>query len=77
MHAYEDKIYFAVSFDNGLLKIYNDDFDNRIPINIIKIFEENEGIISLQKSSGNTLLLIGISKIKRINFSQNLLDYKI
>ena len=77
LHAYEDKIYFAVSFDNGLLKIYNGDFDNRIPINIIKIFEENEGIISLQKSSGNSLLLIGISKIKRINFSQNLLDYKI
>ena len=77
LHVYEDKNHFAVSFNNGLLKIYNDDFDNRIPINIIKIFEENDVIISLQKSSGNSLLSIGISKIKRINLSQNLLDYKI
>ena len=77
LHVYENKNHFAVSFNNGLLKIYNDDLDNKIPINIIKIFEENEVIISLQKSSGNSLLLIGISKIKRINLSQNLLDYKI
>ena len=77
LHYYKGNYHFAVSFNNGLLKIYNDDFDNRIPINIIKIFEDSEGIISLQKSSGNSLLLIGVSKIKRINLSQNLLDYKI
>ena len=77
LHEYKSKQHFAVSFNNGLLKIYNDDFNNRIPINKIQIFEENEEIISLQKSSGNSLLLIGISKIKRINLSQNLLNYKI
>ena len=77
LHDYKGKHHFAVSFNNGLLKIYNDDFNNRIPINIIEIFEKNEDIISLQKSSGNSLLLTGISKIKRINLSQNLLDYKM
>ena len=76
LHNYNDKLHFAISFNNGLLKIYNDDFNNRIPINIIKVFEENEEIISLQKSSGNSLILVGISKIKRIYLSQNLLNYK-
>ena len=77
LHDYKGKHHFAVSFNNGLLKIYNDDFNNRIPMNIIEIFEKDEEIISLQKSSGNSLLLMGITKIKRINLSQNLLDYKI
>ena len=77
LHNYNGKQHFAISFNNGLLKIYNDDFINKIPINIIKIFEGNEEIISLQKSSGNSLLLVGISKIKRIDLSPNLLNYKI
>ena len=77
LHDYNGKSHFAVSFNNGLLKIYNDDFNNRIPINKIEIFEDNEEIISLQKSSGNSLLLTGITKIKRINLSQNLLNYKL
>ena len=56
---YISKNYFAVSFNNGLLKIYNDDFAHRIPIMIIKEFEPNEGINSLYKSLTNTLLLVG------------------
>ena len=60
-----------------IMVYYNDDFNNRIPINKIEIFEDNEEIISLQKSSGNSLLLTGITKIKRINLSQNLLNYKL
>ena len=62
LHDYNGKSHFAVSFNNGLLKIYNDDFNNRIPINKIEIFEDNEEIISLQKSSGNSLLLTGFKK---------------
>lgn len=74
---YISKNYFAVSFNNGLLKIYNDDFAHRIPINIIKEFEPNEGINSLYKSLANTLLLVGNSKIKKIIFSEDYKEYKI
>ena len=71
------KNYFAVCFNNGLLKIYNDDFAHRIPIMIIKEFEPNEGINSLYKSLTNTLLLVGNSKIKKIIFSEDYKEYKI
>ena len=74
---YISKNYFAVSFNNGLLKIYNDDFAHRIPIMIIKEFEPNEGINSLYKSLTNILLLVGNSKIKKIIFSEDYKEYKI
>lgn len=74
---YISKNYFAVSFNNGLLKIYNDDFTHRIPITIIKEFEPNEGINSLYKSLTNHLLLVGNSKIKKIIFSEDYKEYKI
>jgi hypothetical protein len=48
-----DKNYFATSFNNGLLKIYDDNFENRVPINIIKEFEVNEGINSIEKTTDN------------------------
>ena len=74
---YINKNYFAVSFNNGLLKIYNDDFADRIPITIIKEFEPNEGINSLNRSLANTLLLVGNSKIKKIIFSEDYKEYQI
>ena len=74
---YLKKNYFAVSFNTGLLKIYNDDFDNKIPINIIKEFETHEGINFLYKSSGRSLLLISNSKIKKLFFSEDLKEYNI
>ena len=77
LHKYKDKNHFAVSYNNGLLKIYNDDFINRFPINIIKVFKENKEIIFMHKISENFLLLVGIYKVKQIYLSENLLDYKI
>ena len=77
LNNYKGKNHFAVSFNNGLLKIYNDEFENRIPINTIKVFEEKEEIIFLHKSFENFLLIVGISKIKRVYISQDLQDYKI
>ena len=60
-----------------MLKIYNDNFENRIPITIIKEFEIKESINSLQKSSDNSLLLVGNSKIKKIQFSDDFTEYKV
>ena len=74
---YINKNYFAVSYNNGLLKIYNDDFENRIPFKIIKEFGEREGINSLYKSGKKSLILVGYSKIKKIRFYDNLNEYKV
>ena len=77
LHNYKDKNHFAVSYNNGLLKIYNDDFKNRIPINIIKVFKENKEIIFMHKTRENYLLLVGIYKVKQIYLSENFLEHKI
>lgn len=78
LNNYLNKNYFAVSFNNGLLKIYNDDFAHRIPLLIIdKEFEPGEGINSLHKSLGNTLLLVGNTKIKKVYFSEDFKEYKV
>jgi desulfoferrodoxin (superoxide reductase-like protein) len=72
-----DKNYFATSFNNGLLKIYNDNFENRVPITIIKEFEVNEGIHSIEKTTDNSLLLVNNLKIKKIKFSDDFKEYKV
>ena len=77
LNNYLIKNYFAVSFNNGLLKIYNDDFANRIPLLIVKEFEPGEGINSLYKSLGNTLLLVGNTKIKKVYFSEDFKEHKV
>ena len=77
LNNYKDKNFFAASFNNGLLKIYNDNFDNRIPLTIIKEFEINESINSLQKSTENSLLLVSNLKIKKIQFSDDFIEYKV
>ena len=74
---YKGKNHFAVSLGNGILKIYNDDFDSRIPINIIKEFDEDEGINSLYKCSRKSIILVGNTKIKKIFFSEDLEKYKV
>lgn len=77
LHNYRGKNYFAVGFSNGLLKIYNDDFENRIPTTIITAFEPSEEILSLSKSSEKTLLLVSYLKIKKISFSDDLKNYEV
>ena len=77
LNNYMDKNYFAASFNNGLLKIYDDNFEKRIPITIIKEFEACESINSLEKSADNSLLLVNIIKIKKIKFSDNFKEYKV
>ena len=77
LNNYMDKNYFATSFNNGLLKIYNDNFENRVPITIIKEFEVSENINSLEKSTDNSLLLVNNSKIKKIKFSDDYKKYKV
>ena len=74
---YMDKNYFATSFNNGLLKIYDDNFENRVPITIIREFEVGEGINSIEKSTDNSLLLINDLKIKKIKFSDDFKEYKV
>jgi len=77
LNNYMDKNYYATSFKNGLLKIYDDNFENRVPISIIKEFEVNESINSLEKSSDNSILLVNNSKIKKIKFSDDFKEYKV
>ena len=75
LYNYIGKNYFAVSYNNGLLKIYNDDFENRIPVKIIKEFGVREGINSLYKSDTKSLYLVGYSKIKKLLFLDGLNKY--
>ena len=77
LNNYMDQNYFATSFNNGLLKIYDDNFGNRVPITIIKEFEVSESINSLEKSTDNSLLLVNNSKIKKIQFSDGYKEYKV
>ena len=77
LHNYMGKNYFAVGFSNGLLKIYNDDFENRIPTKIITVFEPSEEILYLSKSSEKSLLLVSYLKIKKISFSDDLRNYEV
>lgn len=77
LHNYMGKNYFAISYDNGQLKIYDDDFKNGHPIKKIKEFQKKEGINSLYKSLGTSLFLIGNTKIKKICLSEDLENYNI
>ena len=77
LYEYNNKNHFAVSYRNGILKIFNDDFENRRPINKISEFEPNEGINSIFKLYGKSILLIGNSKIKKINLSDDFKEYNI
>ena len=77
LNKYINKNYFAISFNTGLLKIYNDDFENKIPIKIIKAFETHEHFNCLYKCLEKSLLLISNSKIKKINLSEDLKEYSI
>ena len=77
LYEYNNKNHFAVSYRNGILKIFNDDFENRRPINKICEFEPNEGINSIFKLYGKSILLIGNSKIKKINLSDDFKEYNI
>lgn len=76
LYNYMGKNHFAVSYNNGLLKIYNDDFD-RISVKKIKVFGDKEGINSLYKSSNKSLYLVGHSKIKKIIFLDSFDEYKV
>ena len=75
LHKYNNKNYFGLSFNNGKLKIYNDDFEKR-PIKIFDIFP-NERINYLYKSFGNHLIVVGNSKIKKLYISENIEECKV
>ena len=80
LHKYKQHNYFCVSFNSGSLKIYNDE-DNkfsRVPILIIKEFEENQAINSIYKSNynKNILYLVGNYKIVSILLKEDLKQYK-
>ena len=75
LHKYINKNYFGLSFNNGKLKIYNDDFEKR-PIKIFNIFP-NERINYLYKSFGNYIIVVGNTKIKKIYISENIEEYKV
>ena len=77
LHYFMGKNYFVVGFSNGLLKIYNDDFENRIPSKIITAFEQSEEMLFLSKSSEKSLLLVSYSTIKKISFSDDLRNYDV
>ena len=77
LNNYFNKNYFAVSFNNGLLKVYHDNFEDRIPKLVIKEFESGEGINYLHKTLGNSLLVVGNSKIVKLFFSEDFKEYKI
>ena len=77
LNQYLGKNYFAASFNNGLLKIYNDNFEYKVPILIVKEFEQYDGINSLYKLGENSLLLIGNSIIKKIKFFEDYSQYEI
>ena len=77
LNSYKGKNYFAASFKGGKLKIYNDNFENKIPIKVINVFDPDEGFSSMKKSYGNFLILTGYSKIKRIYLSDDLKNYKV
>jgi len=77
LQRYMDKNYFAVSFENGKLKVYNDNFENKRAINVIKEFEPDEGIKSMNKCYGNFLILVGNTKIKKLYISEDLKNYKV
>jgi len=77
LNQYLGKNYFAASFNNGLLKVYNDNFEYKVPILIVKEFEQYDGINSLYKLGENSLLLIGNSIIKKIKFFEDNSQYEI
>ena len=77
LNNYLNKNYFTVSLNNCLLKIYNNDFAIRIQLLLIdKEFKPDEGINLLYKSLGNSLLLVGDTKIKKLYFSEDFKEYK-
>ena len=77
LNQYLGKNYFAASFNNGLLKIYNDNLEYKVPTLIVKEFEPYDGINSLYKTGENSLLLIGNSIIKKIKFFEDYTQYEI
>ena len=74
LHNYNGINYFAVSYSTGVLKIFKDDFENKIPETTI---EFGEKIVFLSKSFKNTIIVVGNSKIKHIDLSDNCQEYKI
>ena len=75
--------YFAISSDDGLLKIYNAYKYKEKPLNTIKEYLPNKGIYSLYKPNKgihlnfNPIYLIGYEVIKKLIFDNEYKDYKI
>lgn len=77
LNKYLGKNYFAASFNNGLLKIFDDNFEYKVPTLIVKEYEQYDGINSLYKLENNSLMLVGNSIIKKIKFFEGFTQYEI
>ena len=70
--------YLGVSFNNGTLELYGNLIKNKDPLSVFRIFENEQAINSIQKSTRNlnNFFVSGQYKIKNIEFYNNYKSYK-
>ena len=70
--------YLGVSFNTGILELYEDIVNNKEPLHTYKFFNKNEGIKSIYKSTRNVnnFFFCGKEKIKNVEFYNNYETYK-
>ena len=70
--------YLGVSFNTGILELYEDIINNKEPIHSFEFFDKNEGIKSIYKSTRNVnnYFFCGKEKIKNVEFYNNYETYK-
>ena len=73
-----DNKYLGVSFNTGILELYEDVVNNKEPIHSFKFFNKNEGIKSIYKSTRNVnnFFFCGKERIKNVEFYNNYETYK-
>jgi small GTP-binding protein len=70
--------YLGVSFNNGTLELYDNLIKSREPLSVFRVFENEQTINSIQKSTRNlnNFFICGQYKIKNIEFYDNYKSYK-
>ena len=70
--------YLGISFSNGTLELYGNLIKSRDPLSMFTIFENEQAINSIQKSTRNinNFFICGQYKIKNIEFFDNYKNYK-
>ena len=73
-----DDKYLGISFNNGLLELYENFSKNQIPVHSFEIMNESEGIKSIYKSTRNinNFFFCGKEKIKNIEFYNGYKDIR-